>query len=139
MKYFAVVDTNVIVSAILKGDSLPAQVLKEILLGNIFLLVNEEILNEYSEVLSRKKFNFSNEVVKNLITELKKQAIYVDKSKVEDYLPDPDDAVFYEVVMEARKDVDAYLVTGNLKHFPEKSFVVTPKEMMDIINEHSYC
>ena len=70
---------------------------------------------------------------------MKKQAIYVDKSKVEDYLPDPDDAVFYEVVMEARKDVDAYLVTGNLKHFPEKSFVVTPKEMMDIINEHSYC
>ena len=67
--------------------------------------------------------------------ELKKQAIYVDKKPIDEYLPDPDDAVFYEIVMEARKDVDAYLVTGNLKHFPEKAFVVTPKEMMDIISK----
>mgnify|MGYP002589105166 CR=1 FL=1 len=69
------------------------------------------------------------------MNELKKQAIYVDKKPIDEYLPDPDDAVFYEIVMEARKDVDAYLVTGNLKHFPEKAFVVTPKEMMDIISK----
>ena len=50
-------------------------------------------------------------------------------------MPDPDDAVFYEIVMEARKNVDAYLVTGNLKHFPEEAFVVTPAEMVEIINE----
>ena len=43
MKYFAVIDTNVIVSAMLKNDSFPAQVLKEVLLGNINLLVNERI------------------------------------------------------------------------------------------------
>ena len=56
MKYFAVIDTNVIVSAMLKNDSFPAQVLKEVLLGNINLLINEDILNEYFEVLCRKKF-----------------------------------------------------------------------------------
>ena len=43
MKYYAVIDTNVIVSAMLKGDSMPALVLKEVLLGNINMLVNEEI------------------------------------------------------------------------------------------------
>ena len=53
----------------------------------------------------------------------------------EEYFPDPDDAVFYEIVMEARKDVNAYLVTGNLKHFPEKPFIVTPKEMIEILNK----
>ena len=58
MKYFAVIDTNVIVSAMLKNDSFPALVLKEVLLGNINLLMNEEILNEYLEVLSRKNFIF---------------------------------------------------------------------------------
>ena len=58
MKYFAVIDTNVIVSAMLKKDSMPAQVLKEVLVGNINMLVNEEILDEYLEVLSRKKFVF---------------------------------------------------------------------------------
>ena len=114
MKYFAVIDTNVIVSAMLKNDSFPAQVLKEVLLGNINLLINEDILNEYLEVLSRKKFHLPIDTVIGLMEEIKKQAIYVDATSLEEYFPDPDDAVFYEIVMEARKDVDAYLVTGNL-------------------------
>ena len=45
-----------------------------------------------------------------------------------------DDAIFYEGVMEARETTDAYLVTGNIKHFPVKPYVETPKEMLDIIN-----
>ena len=135
MKCFAVIDTNVMVSAMLKNNSMPAQVLKEVLVGNINLLVNDDILSEYLEVLSRKKFHFPIDAVINLIDEIKKRAIYVDATPIEEYMPDPDDAVFYEVVMEARKEVDAYLVTGNLKHFPEKVFVVTPKEMIDIINK----
>lgn len=135
MKYFAVIDTNVMVSAMLKNNSMPALVLKEVLVGNINLLINDDILSEYLEVLSRKKFHFPIDAVINLIDEIKKRAIYVDATPIEEYMPDPDDAVFYEVVMEARKEVDAYLVTGNLKHFPEKVFVVTPKEMIDIINK----
>lgn len=36
--------------------------------------------------------------------------------------------------MEGRKEHDnAYLVTGNIKHFPIKPYIVTPKEMLDII------
>jgi hypothetical protein len=35
--------------------------------------------------------------------------------------------------MEERKGEAAYLVTGNIKHFPEKPFIVTPREMLDII------
>lgn len=54
MKYFAVVDTNVIVSAMLKSNSTPAAVLREVLTGNISLLANEEIFDEYTEILSRK-------------------------------------------------------------------------------------
>lgn len=48
-------------------------------------------------------------------------------------MPDPKDVVFYAIVVEKRKEEDAYLVTGNIKHFPQEPFVVTPKEMMDII------
>ena len=43
-----------------------------------------------------------------------------------------DDLIFYEVVMEKR-DEDAYLVTGNQKHYPIRNFIVTPAEMMEII------
>ena len=42
---------------------------------------------------------------------------------------DMDDLVFYEVVIEKRED-DAYLITGNIRHFPKRDFIVTPAEMM---------
>lgn len=44
-----------------------------------------------------------------------------------------DDIVFYEVVMEKRKYSEAYLVTENLKHFPKRSFIVDPTEMLEIM------
>ena len=48
-------------------------------------------------------------------------------------LPDPKDVIFYELVMEQRKQSDTWLVTGNIKHFPNKSYVVTPRQMLNII------
>ena len=52
-------------------------------------------------------------------------------------LPDPDDVVFYEIVMESKKThKDSYLITGNVKHFPKEPFVVTPAEILDIINSN---
>lgn len=50
----------------------------------------------------------------------------------DEYLPDPKDIVFYEVKMAVE---DSYLVTGNIKHFPKKSFVVTPAQMVEILRE----
>ena len=47
---------------------------------------------------------------------------------------DMDDLIFYEVAMEKR-DNNAYVVTGNKKHYPMKDFIVTPSEMMNILNE----
>ena len=78
MKYFAVIDTNVIVSAMLKSNSTPAAVLREVLTGNISLLANEEIFDEYTEVLSRKKFGFDANTVILLMNELKnKQFMWI--------------------------------------------------------------
>ena len=46
------------------------------------------------------------------------------------------DLPFYEVVMEKRVD-DAYLVTGNIKHFPKRTYIVTARQMLDIIEQRS--
>ncbi|HIS23221.1 MAG TPA: hypothetical protein IAC09_07265 [Candidatus Cryptobacteroides intestinipullorum] len=46
--------------------------------------------------------------------------------------PDPKDIVFYEVALSVE---DSYLVTGNIKHFPVKPFVVTPAEMVRILKD----
>ena len=135
MKYFAVIDTNVLVSSMLKGTSIPGIIVDKAINGPIVPLLNNEILEEYEEVLLRNKFGFEEEDVKTLIDELRKRAIYLDRTMVDEVFEDSDDVVFYEIVMTARTAVDAYLITGNKKHFPIKSYVVTPREMLEIIGE----
>lgn len=62
------------------------------------------------------------------------RGIFIDASPIDEIIPDPKDIVFYEVVMEGKKEhSESYLVTGNIKHFPVKPYVVTPKEMLEII------
>ena len=72
-----------------------------------------------------------------MIEDISKRAIFLDRTPADELFVDPDDAVFYEVVMTARKVDDAYMVTGNTKHYPIKPFVVTPKEMLDIVAQSS--
>ena len=58
--------------------------------------------------------------------------IHGERVPVKEHFPDPKDVVFYEVAMSKE---DAYLVTGNKKHFPNKPIVVTPAEMVEILKE----
>jgi putative PIN family toxin of toxin-antitoxin system len=135
MKYYAVLDTNVLVSALLKSGSTPWKVAAEALTGDIIPILNDDIIGEYEEVLRRPKFKFEERAVRILMDELKRRAVYADAGEIDDIVADPKDVVFYAVLMEKRKEDEAYLVTGNLKHFPVKTFIVTPKEMLDILQE----
>lgn len=139
MQYYAVIDTNVLVSAMLKVTSVPGQIANKALLGEIIPLLCDEIVAEYREVLSRPKFKFNPKAVEVFIEGIIDRGIFVDAGPADEILPDPKDVVFYEVVMEGRREnEETYLVTGNLKHFPVKSFIVTPKEMLDIVNGMKY-
>ena len=133
MRYFATIDTNVLVSALLNAESIPGKVVQEALAGNIIPLYNDEILREYNEVLRRIKFRFKREIIELTVDAIIKRGFAVDAGPIEDVLPDPKDVVFYAVTLEQKKQDDAYLVTGNIKHFPKVIFVVTPREMLDII------
>ena len=96
-------------------------------------MLNHAIENEYREVLSRSKFHLTEDIVEAIIHTFRQRGLYVDADLINIELPDPKDRVFFEVVMEERNEEDAYLVTGNIKHFPEKPFIVTPRQMLDII------
>ena len=133
MKYYAVIDTNVLVSALLKWDSVPGNVLQFTITGVVTPVLNEDILREYREVLLRKKFHFPESVVDAILDNLAAQAVFINEEKLDVNLPDPKDVVFYAVVMEERKKQDAFLVTGNLKHFPVERFIVTPRQFLDIL------
>ena len=133
MKYYVVIDTNVLVSAVLKSHSVPGSIVELAFDGPIIPILNEAIEKEYREVLSRPKFHLPEDLVEGIMSTFHKRAIYVDDEHLDVELPDPKDLVFYEVVMEERKEEDAYLVTGNIRHFPTRPFIVTPREMLDII------
>ena len=64
-----------------------------------------------------------------------KYGIYADRLTTNELLPDPKDLVFYEVCM-AKREEDSMLVTGNMKHFPAKPFIVTPNELLEIISKN---
>ena len=134
MSCYAVIDTNVLVSSLLakRSDSAPAFLLVAVLSGEIIPLYNPEILAEYKEVLNRPKFPFSTDRSEKLLWIIRQFGVSVDPTLTGMELPDMSDLVFYEVMMEKRED-DAYLVTGNLRHFPVRTYIVTPAEMMALI------
>lgn len=130
-----IVDTNVLVSAPLKRKSIPGKIVQAVLAGIVIPVYSNEILNEYKEVLSRKKFKFSNNVIESVIKAIVDNGIERFGIQTEETASDKKDIIFYEVTMDARQEHDAHLVTGNIKDFPAKPFVVTPAEMMRIIEE----
>lgn len=129
---YAVIDTNVLVSALLtKSEKAPtAMVLKSVMNGLVTPLLNKDICAEYLDVLSRSKFHFTPSLVKQQLEAIEKRAVYTGRVKSKEVFPDADDVVFYEVALSRE---DSYLVTGNTKHFPKNPIVVTPAEMMRIV------
>ena len=79
MKYYAVIDTNVLVSAMLKWQSVPGKILELAFSGLIIPLFNDEILSEYKIVLSRPKFKLSNELVNSIVNEIEEKGLYVNE------------------------------------------------------------
>ena len=135
MKVYAVVDTNVLVSALLsrKEDSATVRVVNELFGGRIVPLYHRDILEEYSEVLHRRKFHLRESTIQLVLNSVIQFGMEVFPQPTGEILIDMDGLVFYEVAMEKRDD-DAYLVTGNQKHYPVREFIVTPAEMMRILD-----
>ena len=131
---YAVIDTNVFVSALLTSniEAATVKVLKALLQGKIVPLYNKEIFDEYNEVLTRSKFHFSPDLVNYYLKTIRDMGIPAERIQSNEVFPDIDDAVLYEVALSKE---DAYLVTGNKKHFPKSPIVVTPAEMITILQQ----
>lgn len=136
MTCYAVIDTNVFISALLskRADAATVRVLDAVFEGKIVPLYHEDILAEYDEVLHRNKFHFNEETIRTVINAVKQYGVEVFPQPTGEILIDMDDLIFYEVAKEKRED-DAYLVTGNQKHYPIRDFIVTPAEMMEILEK----
>lgn len=132
MKVFAVIDTNVIVSALFtkNEEAATTKVIRAFQQRDIVMLYNEEILEEYHNVLLRPKFKLPRKRIEELMNFIKDEGIPSARIHSDEFFPDPKDVVFYEVAL---SHDNSFLVTGNIRHFPHKPIVVTPAEMMEIL------
>ena len=132
--FYAVFDTNVLVSALMskRADSPTVALLDHVVEERIVLLYNEEIINEYNEVLHREKFNFSENQIEAVMS-LVRMGLSLERVPSDELFSDPDDRVFYEIALSKE---GAFIVTGNRRHFPQNPIVVTPAEMIKIISEN---
>jgi putative PIN family toxin of toxin-antitoxin system len=112
-----VLDTNVVVSALLKPMSKPARILRLVLQGDIDIVINEHILAEYYEVHGRPKFALDMDYVNLILAFFRQSAVQAPAMAEPLQLPDMDDVPFLEAALSSRVDA---LVTGNKKHFPAR-------------------
>ena len=131
---YAVIDTNVIVSAMMAKhvDSATVKVLSAIRDGRIRPVCSPEIIAEYRAVLSRDKFRFVLEDVNMTIDAIVSNAMFLEPVASGEAFPDETDRVFYEVALAGSED-RTRLVTGNLRHYPISPIVVTPAQMVAIL------
>lgn len=134
---YAVIDTNVFVSALLSkhDDAATVRLLDAVFDGKIIPLYHRDILSEYDEVLHRRKFHLRKETVQTVLAAIRQYGIEVCPQDTGETLPDMDDLIFYEVAMAERGR--SYLVTGNQKHYPQREFIVTPAELLNILEKRS--
>ena len=134
MEYYVVIDTNVLLSALLSKneDSAAVKVLDAVFEGKIIPLYHQDILTEYNEVLHREKFHLHEEIIQIVLDAVRQYGVEVFPQPTGAVLIDMDDLVFYEVAMKKRDD-GAYLVTGNQKHYPFRDFIITPAEMVALL------
>jgi putative PIN family toxin of toxin-antitoxin system len=131
-----VVDTNVLVSAALKPESLQSTVFLIAITRPARFFVSPPILAEYSDVLARRELRIRKGLRQQLLQLIKNRSTLVVPRYSLEVTSDPDDNIFIECADAARAD---YLVTGNLKHFPKfwkGTKIISPREFIEMAAPH---
>lgn len=121
-----VLDTNVLVSALLKPQSVPDRLLALIWEGAATALYDARMTDEYRSVLARSKFRSIDrarvdEVFARLIAHGEEIASAKEWTGP---MKDEGDRMFVEIALAGRADA---IVTGNLKDYPrDQGFDVLP-------------
>jgi putative PIN family toxin of toxin-antitoxin system len=129
-----VLDTNVLVSAMLTPFGNEAQALSAVRRGVLLPCLSRAILDEYAAVLARRKFGFEDAEIRALIEMLQEKGLFFEPAPATGLSPDPGDDDFIACALQAAAD---FIVTGNKKHFPEASCgkcrVVSARELTDLL------
>jgi len=81
-------------------------------------------------VLKRPRLAFLLEQVDPLLAEITGRGLSVTVSPSTVIMPDETDRKFYDTAQLCK----AYLITGNLKHYPDEPSITSPARFLDIFN-----
>lgn len=128
-----VLDTNIVVSALLQPLGPPAQVFLLAMGDTVQMCVSGSIFAEYEEVIRRPRLRRTEETILSALETIRTKASWVKPSEPVRACSDPDDDVFLEC---AQASGASYLVTGNVRDFPLRwvgTEVVTPRHFLEIV------
>ena len=127
---YAVIDTNVLVSALIthNPEAATAKVVRHLLERDFIPMYDEDIIAEYADVLHRAKFPILSETADALISHIIENGVEASRINFEEPMPDEDDRVFLEVALSKE---DSFLVTGNQKHYPTSARIITPSQFLE--------
>jgi len=122
-------DTNIVVSAFINPNGKPAKILRMVLSRKMELCHNSAILSEYEGVMLRQKFKekIDSGNVRQFIDHIRSLGISFSPLPSRTILTDEADQIFYDTAVGS----GSILISGNLKHFPKKPFIVSPADFLE--------
>jgi putative PIN family toxin of toxin-antitoxin system len=110
-----VIDTNVLVAAVLSPYGPPAAILRSVLTGRVTACFDQRILAEYRDVLTRGRLGLDSDRVAAILEDIEANGERVLPAPLRLDLPHPADGMFVEVTAASQAGC---IVTGNLRYFP---------------------
>ena len=133
----AIIDTNVVVAALLTADSETptARILGGMIRGRLPFVLSVPLLAEYRRVLTRERIcerhGLSSDEIDRLLSTIAANAIVREPSSSEHTAPDPDDQHLWDLLFAVS---DAVLVTGDarlLENASARTSVMLPRAFID--------
>jgi putative PIN family toxin of toxin-antitoxin system len=132
-----VLDTNVLVSAVLTAQGTCARIVDMIADGALDLYADDRILAEYDSVLHRPELRIAPEDTGVILDLIRSITDTMAAIPLPVQLPDPDDAAFLEVAAAS----GSILITGNARHYPKNSHagvsIMSPSEFLELLRGSS--
>lgn len=131
-----VLDTNVVISAVLKPEGLERSVVLLALAKPARWYVSETIMKEYAAVLARPELKIRKGLRLQFLQLIKNHASVVVPAHLPQLTPDAADNIFLECADAARAD---YLITGNQRHFPKfwkKTKIINSRDFLSVVAPH---
>ena len=113
-----VVDTNVLVSGLLSSRGTPAGIFNLVVNGDVILVLDTRIFDEYADVLGREKFGFPSDSVQEILAFIRREGLFTTPQPVSCRTPDPGDVPFIEVSLHAGAPVAGLMTFKILLSYP---------------------